>query len=121
MSLLPLSPVITLADLTLIGTVADLGSTILEGAMQAYVKGTFGGPADPVSAGYFGTTKGKFRMVYPFNEQATVVLGQVSLTDESTGITTDYKTGDSWFVTKGTPILWDVRSDAFIKHYMSAS
>ena len=30
-------------------------------------------PTDPVSAAYFGTTAGKFRMTYPFSEQATVV------------------------------------------------
>ena len=120
MSLLPLFHNVTLADLVPIGTVADLGSTIVAGEARAYVKGTFGGPTDAVSAGYFGATQGKFRMVYPFNEQATVVLGEVSLTDESTGQTTHYKVGDSWFVTKGTPILWNITSEAFIKHYLAA-
>jgi hypothetical protein len=41
---------------------------------------TFGAPTDPVSSAYFGTTQGKFRMVYPFSEQATVVTGEVVLT-----------------------------------------
>lgn len=120
MSLSPLLQNMTLADLVPIGTVADLGSTIVTGEVRAYVKGTFGGPTDAVSAGYFGATQGKFRMVYPFNEQATVVLGEVSLTDESTGQTTHYKAGDSWFVTKGAPILWNITSEAFIKHYLAA-
>jgi hypothetical protein len=120
MSLMSLSSSVSLSDLMPIGTVADLGSTILEGELKAYAKGTLGAPTDPVSAGYFGTTQGKFRMVYPFNEQATVVLGEVTLTDESTGVVTHYKAGDSWVVTKGTPILWDVRSEAFVKHYLAA-
>jgi uncharacterized cupin superfamily protein len=34
---------------------------------------------------------------------------------------THYKAGDSWCVTKGTPILWEVTSEAFIKHYLAAA
>jgi len=42
------------------------------------------------------------------------------LTDESTGVTTRFKAGDSWFVEKGTPVLWEVVSDAgFVKHYLA--
>lgn len=108
-----------LSDLDAWGTVADLGSEILEGEVNAFGKMTFGAPTDPVSSAYFGTTQGKFRMVYPFAEQATVVTGEVLLTDESTGQTTRYKAGDSWFVTKGTPVLWEVVSDSFVKHYFA--
>ena len=121
MSLNTLSTPITIQDLTPIGNVTVLGSTILEGECLAYVKGTLGAPTDAVSAGYFGTSQGKFRMIYPFNEQATVVLGEVSLTDESTGLTTHYKAGDSWLVSSGTPVLWEVSSPVFIKHYLAAA
>ena len=121
MPISPRSAPVTIGDLTPIGTVEVLGSTILEGECKAYVKGTFGAPTDAVSAGYFGTSQGKFRMVYPFNEQATVVQGEVSLTDESTGLTHHYKAGDAWAVTRGTPVLWEVRSPTFIKHYLAAA
>ena len=117
---MPLTPIendITLEQLDAWGTVADLGSEILEGEVKCFGKMTAGAPTDPVSSAYFGTTKGKFRMTYPFNEQATVVTGEVVLTDESTGQTTRFKTGDTWFVTKGTPVLWEVVSDSFVKHY----
>ncbi|MCY1431888.1 hypothetical protein D3C76_586800 [compost metagenome] len=60
-------------------------------------------------------------MTYPFSEQATVVSGELLLTDESTGQTTRYKAGDSWFVTKGTPVLWEVLSDSFVKHYYAVA
>ncbi|SDN61295.1 cupin domain-containing protein [Pseudomonas jinjuensis] len=103
------------------GTVADLGSEILEGELKCFGKMTFGAPTDPVSSAYFGTTRGKFRMTYPFSEQATVVSGELLLTDESTGQTTRYKAGDSWFVTKGTPVLWEVLSDSFVKHYYAVA
>ena len=66
-------------------------------------------------------TRGKFRMTYPFDEHATVVEGSVTLTDESTGIAQTYHVGDGWFVRKGTPILWEVTSDRFVKNYLAVA
>ena len=117
MALTPIRQGITLDQLDAWGTVADLGSEILEGEVRAFGKMTAGAPTDPVSAAYFGTTGGKFRMTYPFNEQATVVGGEVRLTDEATGQSQLYKAGDSWFVTKGTQVLWEVLGEGFVKHY----
>ncbi|WP_036986678.1 cupin domain-containing protein [Pseudomonas sp. URMO17WK12:I4] len=116
----PIKQGTTFTELDAWGTVADLGSEILDGDGKIYGKMTFGAPTDALSAGYFAVTKSKFRMVYPFNEQATVVFGEVILTDEGTGQSKRYKEGDSWFVTKGTPVLWEVLSDSFTKHYMAA-
>ena len=121
MTLTVLKHHIQLGELDAWGTVADLGSEILEGEVNAFGKMTHGAPTDPVSSAYFGTTQGKFRMVYPFNEQATVVTGEVVLTDESTGQSTRYKAGDSWFVTKGTPVLWEILSEIFVKHYLAVA
>ncbi|CDM22731.1 cupin domain-containing protein [Castellaniella defragrans] len=117
MSLTPIPKGITLDQLDPWGTVADLGSEILEGDPRAFGRMTDGAPDSPVSAAFFGTTRSRFRMVYPFNEQATVVTGAVRLTDESTGQSTHFGVGDSWFVTKGTPVLWEILSDSFVKHY----
>lgn len=110
---------VQLSELDAWGTVADLGSEILEGEVEAFGKMTFGAPTDAVSSAYFGTTQGKFRMVYPFSEHATVLTGEVLLTDESSGLSTRYKAGDSWFVTKGTPVLWEIVSESFVKHYFA--
>ncbi|WP_438284338.1 cupin domain-containing protein [Pseudomonas alabamensis] len=112
---------IQLSELDAWGSVADLGSEILEGEVKAFGKMTYGGPDDPVSSAYFGTTRGTFRMVYPFNEQAVVVTGEVQLTDESTGQVTRYKAGDAWFVTKGTPVRWEILSESFVKHYFAVA
>jgi uncharacterized cupin superfamily protein len=101
------------------GTVADLGAVILQGEARCFGQMTFGAPSDPVSSGYFGTTRATFRMTYPFNEHATVVSGELILTDESTGKARRYTAGDSWFVTKGTPVLWEIVSETFIKHYLA--
>jgi uncharacterized cupin superfamily protein len=106
-------------DLHPIGSVANLGATVEAGDVQAFALGTFGSPTDPVSAGYFGVTRGTFRMTYPFNEQATVVQGSVRLTDVAAGTSVTYDAGDSWFVTQGTEVLWEIQSDFFVKHYFA--
>jgi uncharacterized cupin superfamily protein len=103
------------------GTVADLGSEILEGEVKAFGKLTHGTPDAPVSAGFFACTKGRFRMVYPFTEHATVVEGSCTLLNSSTGESVTYSAGDSWFIEKGTPIEWHVLSERFMKHYLAVA
>ncbi|WP_392664478.1 cupin domain-containing protein [Amaricoccus sp. B4] len=103
------------------GTVADLGSEILEGECAALGKMVFGAPADPVSCAYFGATRGVFRMTYPFNEHAVVVEGEVTLKNEATGESRTYGPGEGWFVEKGTPVLWTVKTDRFVKNYLAVA
>ncbi|MDE1165645.1 MAG: cupin domain-containing protein [Pseudomonas sp.] len=119
MTLTTIKQQIQLNELDAWGSIADLGSEVLEGDVKVFGKMTFGAPTDAISSAYFGTTAGKFRMTYPFNEQATVVTGQVTLTDIASGTTHTYKVGDSWFVTKGTEVVWDVPGDGFVKHYLA--
>jgi uncharacterized cupin superfamily protein len=106
-------------DLHPIGSVTNLGASVEASDVQAFALGTFGGPTDPVSAGYFGLTRGTFRMTYPFNEQATVVQGSVRLTDVAAGTSVTYSVGDSWFVTQGTDVVWEIQSDFFVKHFFA--
>lgn len=120
MALTPLQQGTTIKELDSWGSLTGIGGEILEGGdIQAYGKMTHGAPTDAISAGYFGTGKGKYRLVYPFNEQATILQGEVRITDESTGESNLYRTGDSWFVTKGTSTVWEVLSDGYTKHYLS--
>ncbi|AZV94980.1 cupin domain-containing protein [Kerstersia gyiorum] len=120
MALTPLQQGTTIKELDSWGSLTGIGGEILEGGdIQAYGKMTHGAPTDAISAGYFGTGKGKYRLVYPFNEQATILQGEVRITDESTGESKLYRTGDSWFVTKGTSTVWEVLSDGYTKHYLS--
>jgi hypothetical protein len=41
------------------------------------------------------------------------------LTDIATGVATIYRTGDSWFVTKGTEVLWEIEGELCMKHYFA--
>jgi uncharacterized protein len=120
MSLFPLAPHIH-PQLEDWGTVADLGSDLLEGEGKASGRLVSGVPTDPFHSAYFGVTRAKFRMTYPFNEHAVVVAGTVTLTIEATGETRTYGPGEGWYVEKGTALLWDVRSDLFVKHYLAVA
>jgi len=120
MTLMTIRRDVTLAEMQEIGSVEVLGAEIIHGPVTAYGLGTLGQPVDPVSAGYFGVNRGSFKMTYPFNEQATVVAGRVKVTEVATGVSAVYGPGDSWVVSKGTMVIWDVESDYCIKHYFAA-
>lgn len=110
-----------LVDLDAWGQITALGGELLDGttSVDVYGKMSLGTPTDAVSAGYFGTTQGTYRLVYPFSEQAVILVGEVEITDESTGIATTFKAGDLWVVNKGVSTVWKVKSDFFIKHYFA--
>jgi uncharacterized cupin superfamily protein len=109
------------ADLESWGTVDSLGATIVEGEARIAGKMVHGAPDSPVSCGYFSCTRSVFRMVYPFDEHAVVVEGAVTLTNEATGVSTRYEVGDSWFVTRGTPVTWRIETDSFTKNYLAVA
>ncbi len=121
MSITQIDTSIRQQDLHPIGSIAGLGATVEAGDVQAFAQGTFGAPTDPVSAGYFGLSHGSFRMTYPFNEQACVVQGRARLTDVAAGTSVTYEVGDSWFVTQGSEVVWEIQSDFFIKHFLAVA
>ena len=111
----------SIPEMEALGTVADLGATVVEGDVRVFGLLTHGSHDSALSAGWFGCTKGRFDMVYPFTEQAIVAEGEVTLRNELTGESLRYGPGDSWFVQKGTPVSWEVHSERFVKHYFAAA
>lgn len=99
-----------------LGAPADLGGTVLEGdprisARIDYAKGD-------VLAGVFQATRGKVRIHFPFSEHATILNGEVELTDQW-GNNAVLLPGDSYFITQGSIILWDVRAQAVQKTFFN--
>lgn len=121
MALTVIKKSINLAELDVWGKITDFGGEMLDGttSVDVYGKMSLGEPNDAVSAGYFATTNGTYRLVYPFSEQAVILVGEIEITDESTGITTTFKAGDLWVVDKGVSTVWKVKSDFFVKHYLA--
>ncbi|WP_165699605.1 cupin domain-containing protein [Chimaeribacter californicus] len=105
--------------LTAIGSVSNLGATVVEGDPQVSVAMIYGEPQDAFTCGLFASTRGAFRMTYPFTEHATMLEGEVEITNELTGESERYKVGDGWFVEQGTPTTWRVLTDHFVKHYLA--
>jgi len=108
-----------LPEMALIGSVTNLGSTVIEGDPQASIAMLNGGPEDAVACGIFKCTKGVFSMQYPFTEHATILEGKLKLKDLDSGEMNTFGPGDSWFVKQGSNIEWNVISDHFVKHYLS--
>ncbi|BCL73476.1 hypothetical protein TUMSATVNIG1_54520 [Vibrio nigripulchritudo] len=110
-----------LPEMMSVGSIENLGSEVISGDPQAEVTMISGAPEDAVSCGLFGCSKGEFRMQYPFTEHATVLEGEVELTNEETGISHTYVKGDSWFVEQGTKVRWNIVSPKFVKHYLAVA
>ena len=101
------------------GQPEDIGAATVEGEIQCAGSVDLGGLDKTVFGGEYRVTRGKYRVIYEFHEHATLIEGEVALTDERTGETVLYRAGDSWLIAKGTPILWDIRSENARKSYLA--
>ena len=50
----------------------------------------------------------------------TVLSGSVTLTDPDSGNSETFTAGDTFFIPKGTPCIWEI-TETLRKHYMIAS
>jgi uncharacterized cupin superfamily protein len=102
-----------LADL---GPPENLGATVLEGdpKISARIDYAQGG----LLGGVFQATRGKARIDFPFTEHATILTGEVELTDQW-GNHVRLEAGDSYFITQGSVIVWEVRGRAVQKTFFN--
>ncbi|KFA92882.1 hypothetical protein Q664_12585 [Archangium violaceum Cb vi76] len=99
-----------------LGSPENLGGRVLEGNPRIYARIDYS--RGPVAAGLFKATRGKIRITFPFTEHATILEGEVTLTDEA-GNTHKYKAGDSYFIRQGQVILWEVKGKEVIKSFFN--
>ncbi len=104
------------SELVELGPPASLGGTVLEGdprisARIDYAEGRLLG-------GVFQATGGKVRIEFPFTEHATVLDGEVELTDQW-GNNARLAPGDSYLIRQGSVILWEVRGQAMQKTFFN--
>lgn len=109
----------SIGEMIKIGSVANLGAEIVTGDPQAKAAFIQGNPETNLAVAYFSTTKGSFKVDYPFSEHATLVSGRVTLTNETTGVSETFEPGDSWFINKGDVVTFHVETEEFLKHYLS--
>ena len=102
-----------LADL---GAPASLGGTVLDGDPRISARIDYG--KGGLLGGVFQATRGKVRIDFPFTEHATILDGEVELTDQW-GNNARLGAGDSYLITQGSVILWEVRGRAVRKTFFN--
>lgn len=98
-----------------IGSVANLGATILDGEPEAWVR--FDLTMGKVNAGLFMATPGKLRYTFPSTEHATILEGSATFTDEE-GHSQTYGPGDSYVIAQGTVMICEC-SERMIKSFLN--
>lgn len=102
------------SELVDLGPPEGLGGTVLEGdpkisARIDYAEGGF-------LAGVFQATRGTVLIDFPFTEHATILKGEVILTDEA-GNRARLRAGDSYLVQQGSIIRWEVKGPRVQKSF----
>jgi uncharacterized protein len=105
----------TLVDL---GAPSDLGGRVLEGDPKIAARIDY--HADGMMAGIFEATTGKVEIHFPFTEHATILEGEVTITDEA-GQSHTYRPGDSYFIKQGQIVLWEVRGPRVRKSFFNST
>ena len=99
-----------------LGAPEGLGGKVLGGAPEIFARIDYA--KGPVAAGLFKATKGRILITFPFTEHATILEGEVTLTDEA-GNSHSYKAGDSYFIRQGQVIVWEVKGKQVIKSFFN--
>lgn len=118
MSLFTFKPSAPIPALDAWGTPEDIGATTLEGPIACSGLFLLGSPATSVFGGLYAATRGRYRVVYAFDEHATLLEGELAITDEASGETTVYAPGEGWLISAGTAVAWDIRSPRVVKSWL---
>jgi len=109
-------PMRDVSQLISLGPPEGLGGKVLEGKPEIFARVDFN--ANGMMAGLFMSTRGRIEVTFPFTEHATILEGEVTLTDQ-TGQTHLYRPGDSYFIKQGSVVIWDVKSERVIKSFFN--
>jgi uncharacterized protein len=107
---------VDLESLMWLGPPGPMGGEVLSGEPRLY--GRFDFREGNVAAGVFMATTGLIRVTFPFTEHATILEGEVTITDEA-GQTRSLKAGDSYFIRQNQVILWDVKGQHVLKSFFN--
>jgi len=104
------------SDLVDLGPPENLGGKVLEGSPKISARIDF--QEGNLLGGIFEATTGKVEVTFPFTEHATILEGEVILTDES-GKSYTYRPGDTYLIKQGQVIVWDVKVDRVRKTFFN--
>ena len=104
------------SDFVDLGNPADLGGRVIEGDPR--ISARIDLRDSNLTAGVFQATTGVVEITFPFTEHATILEGEVTITDES-GLRHAFKKGDSYLIRQGAVVLWDVKGDRVRKSFFN--
>lgn len=107
---------VDIATLASLGPPDALGGQVLSGQPEIFGRVDF--QEGNLMGGLFMATTGLIRVTFPFTEHATILEGEVTLTD-ATGKTQTLRPGDSYIIRQGQVILWDVKGKHVIKSFFN--
>jgi uncharacterized cupin superfamily protein len=93
-----------------------LGGQVLAGSPEISVR--IDQAEAGMTAGIFKMTTGRVKVLFPFTEHATILEGEVTITDES-GQSRSFKKGDSYFIRQGQTVIAEVTSPHMIKSFFN--
>jgi uncharacterized protein len=99
-----------------LGAPGDLGGRVVEGDPKVSARIDYQG--NGMLAGIFEATTGTVEIHFPFTEHATILEGEVTITDEA-GQSHTYRPGDSYFIKQGQVVLWEVRGPRVRKSFFN--
>lgn len=118
MRVYPLFRAIADGELADLGDPKDLGGRVLSGNPRISARVDF--QDGPMTAGVFEATTGTVEIHFPFTEHATIMEGQVTITDES-GNSHRYGPGDSYLIRQGQVVRWEVAGARVRKSFFNVA
>ena len=94
----------------------DLGAEIVSGNPQQRERLDYGSPESPLMVGVWECTQGSFTLTYTFNELATILEGNITITFPD-GSEHNYGPGDTHFAQKGDTATWTIHSEKVRKSF----
>ena len=94
----------------------DLGATIVSGVPRQRERLDYGSDVSALMTGVWECTQGSFSMTYPFNELATIIEGEITLTFPD-GSEHRFGPGDTHFSQKGDRVTWTIHSEKVRKTF----
>ena len=100
-----------------LGAPEALGGRVLEGNPEIFARIDYSHKGS--AAGLFKATTGKIEIFFPFTEHATILEGEVTITDEQSGESRTLGPGDSYLIRQNQTVRVDVRSKHLIKSFFN--
>ena len=94
----------------------EIGAEILDGNPQQSGRVDYGSLETPLIVGVWECTKGSFKATYPWNEMATILEGNITITFPD-GSEHNFGPGDTHYATKGETVTWTIHSDKVRKAF----